>query len=540
MGGTYPAFLLQRFYKVHFTNRSCPKLLFAFCSLSSKPVLQASSLCSSKQTISNISNKSLFCIGHQDSREYSAVSRQPRASHACSAGTGFRTGLQVNYNRLKNSYIGVKYSSLLPAIYGIPVCRSFSSQVDGNASDELSTEAPTSLNTEGPSAEVTDIVHNAAKNATKSIENGIVYLETKIKATSEVVTPVVQQWFDSYPCLKDIIIPASWTVIASLLAWMVMPRMLRKLHHYTEETSLALYLGRKPNRQIVYERSFWGALEDPVRYLVTFLALSQLGLMIAPSTVSQYMPQIWRGAVIVSVLWFLQRWKRNIFSSLSAQQILDRERFMALDKISSVALFVLGGLAFAESSGIAVQSVLTVGGVGGIAAAIAARDLLGNTITGLSLQLSQPFTVGDTIKAGSVEGKVTEIGLTTTTLLNPEKFPVIIPNSFLASQIIVNKSRAPCHTLVSKVPLQIDDYDEIPKITMEIEDMLTINSKVVFEPERPQCAVSRVGPFWELTVTCNMKPMAKSDLSLTRQQLLLGCAKIIKKHGAKLSSIANQ
>ncbi|MCI03351.1 mechanosensitive ion channel protein 1 mitochondrial-like, partial [Trifolium medium] len=71
----------------------------------------------------------------------------------------------------------------------------------------------------------------------------------------------------------------------------------------------------------------------------------------------------------------------------------------------------------------------------GVATAFAARDVLGNVFSGLSMQFSKPFSIGDTIKAGSIEGQVVEIGLTSTSLLSPEKFPVIVPNSFFSSQV---------------------------------------------------------------------------------------------------------
>lgn len=47
-------------------------------------------------------------------------------------------------------------------------------------------------------------------------------------------------------------------------------------------------------------------------------------------------------------------------------------------------------------------------------------------------------------QAGSVEGQVVEMGLTTTSLLNAEKFPVLVPNSLFSSQVSlsVNKSEA--------------------------------------------------------------------------------------------------
>lgn len=39
------------------------------------------------------------------------------------------------------------------------------------------------------------------------------------------------------------------------------------------------------------------------------------------------------------------------------------------------------------------------------------------------------------LQAGSIEGQVVEMGLTTTCLLNAEKFPVIVPNSLFSSQV---------------------------------------------------------------------------------------------------------
>jgi len=91
--------------------------------------------------------------------------------------------------------------------------------------------------------------------------------------------------------------------------------------------------------------------------------------MVAPTTITaEYLAPVWRGAVIVSFVWFLHRWKTNVFArTLSNQSLLglDREKMLALDKISSIGLFVIGIMALAEACGVAVQSIVTVGGIGG-------------------------------------------------------------------------------------------------------------------------------------------------------------------------------
>ncbi|XP_057495845.1 mechanosensitive ion channel protein 1, mitochondrial-like [Actinidia eriantha] len=385
--------------------------------------------------------------------------------------------------------------------------------------------------------EIADMV----KNAWQTVEDGMTYTVERAKEASTELSPHVQQWLDQHPYLRDVIVPVSFTLTATVLAWVVLPRVLRRLHKYSTQGPAALLSGMTLWGPILYEKSFWGALEDPLRYLLTFMAFSQIGMMVAPTTIaSQYITPAWRGAVIISFVWFLHRWKTNVFArAMEAASIrgIEREKLLTLDKISSVGFFVLGLMALAEACGVAVQSILTVGGIGGVATAFAARDVLGNVLSGLSVQFSQPFSIGDTIKAGSVEGQVVEMGLMTTSLLSAEKFPIIVPNSLFSSQVIVNKSRAQWRAMVTKIPLQIDDLSKIPQISEDIKNMLRLNLKVFLEKEPPYCFLSRIErSYAELTLGCNLKHASKDELFSTQQDILLQAVQIIKQHGAKLGS----
>lgn len=361
----------------------------------------------------------------------------------------------------------------------------------------------------------------------------------KAKELSDEIGPYLQQLYDSHPYLENVIIPVGGTLSATMAAWFIMPRILRKLHKYAVKSPFASLSWSSNKEPISYEKSLWSALEDPARYLITFMAFSQLGAIIAPTT-SQYLPQAWRGAVVLSFVWFLHRWKTNFFSNAVANQVmvgLDRDKLTALEKVSSAGLLILGVMALAEACGVAVQSILTVGGVGGVATAFAARDILGNVLSGLSVQFSRPFSVGDDIKAGSVEGRVVEMGLTTTSLINPEKFPVIVPNSLFSSQVIINKSHAQCRASLRKIPVRIDDLEKIPLVSEEIKAMLRSNPNLFPGMDAPYCYISRIeDSFAELTLGCNLRNMRKDEFYAAEQDILLQAARIIKGHGAELGS----
>ncbi|KAL8499916.1 hypothetical protein ACS0TY_019795 [Phlomoides rotata] len=375
------------------------------------------------------------------------------------------------------------------------------------------------------------------KEGWQSAVDAAKYSSEKVKEASDEVSPHVQQLLDAHPYLRDVIVPVSCTLAGILLAWSLLPRLFRRFHRYSVEGPGALFSKTSLWRPVPYEQSFWGALDSPARYFITLMAFLEIGRMVAPDTIaSQYATQACRGAFVVSLVWFLHRWKANLIARALAANGIEgakRDQLLALDRISSVGLLVVGTMALAEAFGVAVQSVLTVGGIGGVATAFAARDVLGNVLSGLSVQFSQPFSIGDTIKAGSVEGQVIEMGLTTTSLLTAEKFPVIVPNSLFSSQVIVNKSRAKWRSMVHKIPLQIDDIDKISQISEDIKSMLRSNTNVFLEKEAPYCFLSLIErSYAELTLGCNLKQVSKE----AEQDILLQAVRIIKQHGAILGT----
>ncbi|OIW17371.1 hypothetical protein TanjilG_22483 [Lupinus angustifolius] len=455
------------------------------------------------------------------------------------------TKISASFNA---KFSGFGFRSTLPfasSMTSVLNCRKYSSSVGGKGNSDGGTDiqagsGASDTNVFGDSVVAGDWPEKI-RDAWKNVVETATHAGEKVKDSYDELTPYGQQLLDSNPYLKEVVIPVGGTLTATLIAWAVMPKILRKFHQYALQSPVSVFPGSTSGEPVLYEKSFWGALEDPVRYLVTFIAFSQIGVMVAPTTIaSQYLAPAWRGAVILSFVWFIHRWKTNVFArTLSGKALLglDREKLLALDKISSIGLFVIGIMALAEACGVAVQSIVTVGGIGGVATAFAAKDILGNVFSGLSMQFSRPFSIGDTIKAGSVEGQVMEMGLTTTSLLSAEKFPVIVPNSFFSSQVIVNKSRAEYHAIITKIPLQIEDLSKIPQISDDVKTMLRSNAKVFLGKDVPYCFLSRIeSSFAELTLGYNLKHMRKDELYSAEQDVLLQAVQIIKNHGVALGS----
>ena len=77
---------------------------------------------------------------------------------------------------------------------------------------------------------------------------------------------------------------------------------------------------------------------------------------------------------------------------------------------------------------------------GAVVLGLALQNTLGNAIAGLALQADRPYKVGDWIRVGDHEGRVTQISWRSTILRTRESTLVALPNSSIADGPIVNFS----------------------------------------------------------------------------------------------------
>ena len=81
-------------------------------------------------------------------------------------------------------------------------------------------------------------------------------------------------------------------------------------------------------------------------------------------------------------------------------------------------------------------------GLGGLAFSLAARDTVADAIAGFIILVDQPFRIGDRIEIREVGtwGDVTDIGLRTTRIRTRDNRMVIVPNSIIGANQVINYS----------------------------------------------------------------------------------------------------
>ena len=138
------------------------------------------------------------------------------------------------------------------------------------------------------------------------------------------------------------------------------------------------------------------------------------------------------------------------------------EGFRAILRIAiyAVAIFLLVFLALdltLDPSRLATFGLFLLAfGVFVLVGVLAARDVIRSALSGLSLMLSDPFSVGDRIRVGGEEMEVVALRLTSTQVRTPRGETVQIPNADLVTQRIANISRTEALELSVTVRVPLD------------------------------------------------------------------------------------
>src|SRR5436305_489339 len=137
-------------------------------------------------------------------------------------------------------------------------------------------------------------------------------------------------------------------------------------------------------------------------------------------------------------------------------------RYLVLRRAITAVILVVGFfsalLVIPEVRAIA-GGLLASSAVLGLIVGFASQQVLGNFMAGLVIALTQPVRIGDHVRYADEEGTVEEIGLTYTFIRTLDRRRLVVPNSKLASDTIINstiRSRETFAEVTVALPLAAD------------------------------------------------------------------------------------
>lgn len=247
-------------------------------------------------------------------------------------------------------------------------------------------------------------------------------------------------------------------------------------------------------------------------------------------------------ALIVCVAWFLLRFIGKVGHNIIAHkkergEDIDHTTVDALVKLARLLTVIAAVLMGAQALGFQIGGLLALGGVGGLAVGLAAKDLLANFFGGLTIYLDRPFSVGEWIRSPdkSIEGTVEYISWRHTRIRAFNKNPIYVPNAVFTTIVVENPSRMSHRRLKETIGLRYDDFKVVPLVVDGIRHMLQSHPGI----DTSQTLIVNFSAYGASSLDIMIYTFTKTTDWVTyhqiKQDVLLKIGEIIAAQGAEIA-----
>jgi len=197
-----------------------------------------------------------------------------------------------------------------------------------------------------------------------------------------------------------------------------------------------------------FDDRFLEAFGGNLRWLVVVLLLtfSTKRLAFLGAGVKMFLGDVY--FILGLVICFHITWRLvDLAAEWYRERLAEEERLDDLDpvivllvRLSRLVVMVIGLAILLSHFGVSIIGFAAVLGVGGLAISLAAQDTIADAIAGFIILVDRPFRMGDRIEIQEVGtwGDVMEIGLRTTRIRTLDNRMVIVPNSIIGQNQVIN------------------------------------------------------------------------------------------------------
>jgi small-conductance mechanosensitive channel len=183
--------------------------------------------------------------------------------------------------------------------------------------------------------------------------------------------------------------------------------------------------------------------EIPHKFIIfisLYLALLSLGIRGVDYRVGKFLDVFFLFILIFYLIKLLnniiERYSADVIKRASDKSVASIYSYIST--ISQAFIWILFLIIFLSNIGIDVSALITGLGIGGVAIALAARDIISDIISSFLIIINKSVSVGDHIKLGDEYGVVQKIRIKNTLVKTSKGYDLIVPNSEFTSKVFKN------------------------------------------------------------------------------------------------------
>jgi small-conductance mechanosensitive channel len=209
--------------------------------------------------------------------------------------------------------------------------------------------------------------------------------------------------------------------------------------------------------------------------LSVYIALTRFAIV--PASMSWLITgQMINALFILFGAWIISVFSFNLirtYGTLVAEKTktdLDDRLIPILEIAARYLIWFVAFLLILSNFQIDITPLLAGAGIGALALALAAQEILSNFLGGAIIAVDKPFRIGDRVKIDTFFGDVMSIGLRSTRIKTLDNQVVTVPNSTVTSSVVINYAM-PDLKMKVRIPFSVaygSDMDRVQAILLAI------------------------------------------------------------------------
>ena len=201
------------------------------------------------------------------------------------------------------------------------------------------------------------------------------------------------------------------------------------------------------------------------------------------------------GAVVLTVAIFVARWSSFLIDKrLETRRHIDPGLRYTICRLAKYLVITIGTLiALKQAFALDLTSIAVIFTALSVGIGFGLQYIAADIASGFILLFERPIRIGDRVTIGEDEGDVQSINLRTTVVTTNDRIAIIVPNSKLVSQRVVNWSYGDPRARIA-IPIGVADDSDIELVTDTLIEAARDVPNVLADP-KPQVQFLKFGDY---------------------------------------------
>ena len=234
------------------------------------------------------------------------------------------------------------------------------------------------------------------------------------------------------------------------------------------------------------------ASSKPLRYLIFAIGLNYVASAFYPflsEKLETHIAGLFFFLVACGIAIWMMRLVTQFFGwyaetiAIRTESTVDDEFVPLIVRLSKIVIGIITLIVILKHFNQDVQSLVVSLGVGSLALALAAQETLSNMIAGFVIMTDRPFRIGDRIELSDGKvGDVYQIGLRSTKLMTFDNTLIIVPNSEIVKEQVINRSYPEPLTRV-RIDIGVAYASDVDKVRAVLLSVFNEHPEIQKDPE---------------------------------------------------------